>query len=110
MPTIHLTPTPSDPNPTRLYQMKDPLHQNTAALFVRDLPLLLLVLHLLGDLPHLLLADVVPDAVHGRVATQLAQVTAREAVRLLSDLLQVDGVAQLDSDRETQRRGANHTL
>jgi len=67
--------------------------------------LLLAVLYLLGDLPHLLLADVVPDAVHGGVTAQLAQVAAREARRLLRDLLQVDGVAQLEGKQGGEGRG-----
>lgn len=46
-------------------------------------------------MPHLLLADVVPHSVHGGVAAQLLQVAAGVTLRLLGDLLQINGVAQL---------------
>lgn len=57
--------------------------------------LLLAVLELLSDLPHLLLADVVPYSVHGGITAKLPEVTARVSLRLLSNLLQINGVAQL---------------
>lgn len=57
--------------------------------------LLLAVPQLLSDLPHLLLADVVPDSVHGSIAAKLPEVTARVTLRLLRNLLQINGVAQL---------------
>lgn len=57
--------------------------------------LLLIVLQLLCDLPHLLLADIIPDPVHGGIAAKLPEVTARVSFGLLSNLFQIYGITQL---------------
>lgn len=57
--------------------------------------LLRAVFKLLSDLPHLLLADEVADTIHGGIAAEFPEVTARVTLSLLCDLLQINGIAQL---------------
>lgn len=51
------------------------------------------------DLPHLLLAYVVPDAVQSRVPAQLPQVAAGVALSPFGNLLQINGVTELQRKR-----------